>query len=99
MVAMTPPLNVLCLMVAPLYMCWSNDKKRLLALTNYILIFNYYIHMLIIVLIYIVCNLVLLPFAYLKTVIVKIMLAKRGAINIFSVLSFIVIGLPKLIFL
>ena len=86
-------------MVAPLYMCWSNDKKRLLALTNYILIFNYYIHMLVIVMIYIVCNLVLIPFAYLKTVLVKIMLAKRGSINVVSVLSFIVIGLPKLMFL
>ena len=99
MIAMTPPLNIFCVFLAPLYMIWRKDKKRLLDLNTSVLAFNYYIHLFFFSIVYVVLNLIILPFAYLKTVASKILLAKNGSISVCSALVYIPIGIPMLLYL
>ena len=73
-IAMTPPLNILCLLVAPLFLKWRNNYDRLKTLTKLIMVFNYKVHLLLTCVIFIACNLVLAPFAYFRTVVAKFLL-------------------------
>lgn len=97
MIAVTPPMNIICAMFAPLFMCWKNDKPKLKSLTDKIMMTNYLLHLMICTLVFMACNLVCLPFAYLKTLGSKIGLAKNGSINICEVLFYLVFGIPLLL--
>ena len=73
-IAMTPPFNLLCMLVAPLFIKWRNNYARLKTLTKLIMVFNYSVHLLLTCVIFISCNLVLAPLAYFRTVVTKFLL-------------------------
>ena len=58
---------------------------------------NYVFHLIIGTLVFVVWNLVLLPFAYLKTLGSKIGLVSKGAIGFCDGLSYLVFGIPLLL--
>ena len=49
--------------------------------------------------VFIVLNVAMLPFAYLKTILVKITLSYRGVIRVSEVFIYLLIGLPMLLVL
>ena len=60
---------------------------------------NYLLHLLVGSIIFVTINIILLPLAYLKTVMVKITLARAGVIVTGEVLSYIFFGMPLLLIL
>ena len=54
---------------------------------------NFYAHLVIGSMVFAVVNIILFPFAYLKTCIVKIKLAKRGVISAKDAIEYILIGM------
>lgn len=95
-IAWTLPLNVLSILTMPFYVCMK-DKKALRKLTSAIMHVNFMVHLLICCVLFIGLNLVLLPFAYLKTILAKILLTKAGAIHFTEVLVYALFGLPFLL--
>ena len=101
MVASIPPFNILNFLVSfPLYILWRNDLEKVKGLTKFVLSMNFYLFVLPLhILIFTVCNLVILPFAYLKTIVAKMILTSNGLIPASKVLVFIAIGIPQLLIL
>jgi len=97
-IALTPPLNILCLLVAPIYMFW-NDKKGLQRLTKFVMLLNFSVHLVFYCAIFVTCNLIMLPFAYLKTVMAKFMLVHKRTISIVPALFYLLFGIPLLLIL
>ena len=58
---------------------------------------NFYVHLALGTLAFIIVNMIIFPFAYVKTVIVKIKLARKRVITTFNVFEYVLMGLFFLI--
>ena len=97
MPAFTPPFHILCIPIS-----WLVFKKKGatgIYLTKVTKLMNYFIFLILSSAIFIALNAVMLPFAYLKTVMVKISLSYRGVIRTCEFCSYLLIGLPRLLIL
>ena len=93
-VAMVLPLSILSFLTLPLFLCIRN-KTRLRQLSDTLKTINYFFIMLPITVIFMVLNLALLPFAYVRTLVVKIHLSLRtGAVC--EAFFFLLLGVPLL---
>ena len=75
------------------------DKKALKSLSKWIMFANYLVHLAVLSVIFVAINLLILPFAYLKTIVMKVKLSSLGVIGTHQVFKYILIGMPLLLFL
>ena len=93
--AFTPaPFAVISFLTIPYYLC-VKDKARLEKFTMSFNMTFYFFFSILTSTIFLAFNLILLPFAYLKTCVHKIYLARAKIINETDVLSFVLLGLFK----
>ena len=91
------PANFLIFCFSPLFI-FIKDKKRLERINGVVYTCIYTLWTMIISIFFIPFNLILLPFAYFKTCILKINLARKKRIPAQNCLSYILLGLPILLF-
>ena len=94
-VALTPPFHLLCMPFVWVPMMKKGPIPR--TTTKALKLTNFFIYTIFSSAVFIAINLILLPFAYLKTVAVKVMLSIRGTIRVSEVLIFFFVGLPMLL--
>ena len=87
-----PPFCAISFLTLPFYLC-VKDKARLEKFTKRFNMGFYFFVSIIISLVFVAINLVLLPFAYLKTIWHKITLAHAKIISVYDVISYVVFGL------
>ena len=96
LIAATVPFNVLTFFLAPVYMVTSN-KQFLTSLTKCIKVFNYAFILMPLAVVFACVNLICLTFAYLRTILIKIGLVRKGATPCTELLTFMLIGIPLLL--
>ena len=96
LIAFCYPYSMFGFLTLPFYCC-IKDKKRLQRMTKTIYYSIYTPFLIIISVIFLAFNLIMMPFAFLKTLIHKILIVSRGEIPFYSIFSYLVIGLPLLI--
>ena len=94
-VALTPPFHILCLPFAWAAMLNKGNLSK--QITRLLQLVNFSIFTLFSGTVFIAVNLVMLPFAYLKTVLVKLTLSYKGVIKVTEFLIFFLIGMPLLL--
>lgn len=99
LIAWTHPLNLISVPLIPYYLYKRNDKQTLRKLTRFIMMVNYSLHQVICSVLFVALNLLMLPFAYMKTILAKIRLAQAGAIRVSDVVLYVIIGIPLLLLL
>ena len=60
---------------------------------------NFSLHQVICSVLFVALNLLMLPFAYMKTILAKTRLARAGAIRVSDVILYVIIGIPLLLLL
>ena len=95
LLVLIPPFSILSFLLLPFYMC-IKDKGKLQFLTNSIFMALYSFVALFLSIYYIIANLVMMPFAYLKTIAHKINLLRMKKIKGVECLSYVLLGLPLL---
>ena len=90
-----PPFSILSFLLLPFYLC-IKDKNKLKFLTNTVFMTLYTTVAFFLSLIYIISNLIMTPFAYLKTLAHKINLLRMKRINCGDCMSYVLLGLPIL---
>ena len=75
------------------------NKKSLRKLTRASLHINFFFHLLLCIMLFMIFNMILMPFAYLKTVVAKFKLSNAGRISLVDAFAYIVIGIPLLLVL
>lgn len=95
-ISWTLPLNVFSILTIPFYVCMK-DRKALRRLTSAIMFLNYMVQLLICSVPFVCLNLLMLPFAYLKTILAKILLNKAGVVKFKEVLVYALFGVPLLL--
>ena len=94
-VALTPPFHILCLPFVWAVMLRKGNLSK--NVTKLLQLVNFSIFTIASGTFFIAVNLVMLPFAYLKTVWVKLTLSYRGVIKVTEFFIFFLIGLPLLL--
>ena len=97
LIAFVPPFNMIAFMFLPVYVVLRNQPKRLESVSKVLMMVNYVILLMVLSVIYVALNLLMLPLAYIKTVLAKISLRHRKAVTCSSTLSFLVLGVPILL--
>jgi len=90
------PFSVIGFLLLPLY-AMIKDKTRLIQLTKTVYMLLYTVVALMLSVYYLIANLLMMPFAYLKTCGHKISLLTKKRIGLANCLLYILIGLPLLI--
>ena len=90
------PFCVITFLLLPIYLLVS-DKETLLAFNKGVYRVFYTFFSLLIGAVFLALNLAMMPFAYLKTVLMKLILVKNGGISICDAVFYIIIGLPVLL--
>ena len=90
-----PPFSIFAFLLLPVYMC-VRDKKKLECLTNTMYMALYSVVALVLSIYYMIANLIMMPFAYLKTIAHKINLVRMRKISGLDCLQYVAVGLPLL---
>ena len=96
MVFLMYPFNMITFLLTPYWLCVS-DRKRLKAFNDNVYGVAYFFVTILISAVFIALNLVMLPFAYLKTCVHKVNLLRQNRIECSSCFGYILLGLPLLL--
>lgn len=97
LIVLMPPLSIFSFVLLPIYTCISN-RDTLESFNRGVFKTIYAVFLIPLSALFLALNLVMLPFAYLKTCYFKIRLTLKGRIEASEIFVYIVIGLPVLIF-
>lgn len=91
-----PPFSILSFLLLPVYFCLK-DKAKLKFLTNTVFMTLYCVVSFFLSIYYVIANLLMMPFAFLKTVMHKVNLYRMKKIAGFECWKYAVVGLPLLL--
>ena len=94
---LTPPFCLISFLVLPFYI-WIQDKKKLEKLNRGLYLIYYTVLSIPMSVVFMASNLLLTPFAYIKTCIQKVTLVKHRAISCPSLLAYLFMGPFVLLF-
>lgn len=94
---LTAPFSIIGFFLIPFYCC-IKDKKRLERFNTRFYLFCHVCFYIPLSCIFVGLNLLMVPFAYLKTCIHKVNLFRQGIVSFVSCLAYVVIGLPILLY-
>ena len=89
-------MNFICILALPYYYC-VKDKMRLEWMTKMIMMVNYVLHLVVTLVFFVALNALLLPFAYLKTCVIKMCLMFKRTISTCEFFFFFIFGAPLLV--
>lgn len=98
-IALSPPLSPLTVLFLPFYAIFSKNKTVLKGMTSGLKMLNYFFILVIMTAFFIAFNLLLWPFAWLKTCYAKFKLARSGRGPLYAPFLYFLIGLPLLLVL
>ena len=97
LIASIPGVNLINFLFAPIYLC-VRKRSALRKLTGMLSIMNYMFILIPTTLVFIALNASLIPFAYLRTLLNKIMMCRnKGGCSPLNALTWLLIGMPILI--
>ncbi len=96
LISASMPLNILTFFLSPIYMLVDN-KPFLTQLTFGIKMFNYAFILMPLAVVFIFFNALCIPFAYLRTILIKVKLARSSNLSCVEIFIWILIGLPLLL--
>ena len=91
-----PPFSVLSFLLLPIYLL-VKDAEKLKFLTNTVFMSLYTVVAFFLSIYYIICNTIMMPLAYLKTIAHKLNLLRMKKINCLDCLLYVLVGLPLLL--
>ena len=92
LILFSPPFSIFSFFLIPLFYC-IKDKNKIIMINNWFYKIFYSLFLFFLSVIFISINLVLVPFAYLKTSVQKVSLCIRGIIKFKNALWYIAFGL------
>ena len=92
-----PPVFIVSFLLLPFYMIYRNNKKMLLKINKHLFSIVYCILLIPLSGIFIIFNMLMLPFAFLKTLIHKGILASQSRISFASFAGYFILGIPLLL--
>ena len=91
-----PPFSILSFLLLPFYLL-IKDHEKLKFLTNTVFMTLYTVVAFFLSIYYIICNAIMMPFAYLKTIVHKLNLLRMKKVSCADCLFYVLIGLPLLL--
>ena len=98
-IAFSPPLSPLTIPLLPVFLIAKDNKPFLRSFTYGLKMINYGFVLLILMAFFMAFNMLLLPFAWLKTFYAKLKLARLGTVPPYEPLLYFIYGLPLLLVL